>query len=1253
MASTIKRMVARYEADITDIKAKIAELNRIHIEMERKTTASGRSTQKHIDESVNAVNRLRMAYAGVAGIVGTLLASSAVQLADQAKQVDNQLKAIGASSDAARKSVYALAIETRTPLEATVGVLRSISKSMPNQELDETIRQVGTLNRLLTIGGLDAGQRGSVVLQFGQALQSGILSGDELRSLRESAPLELMDAIAKRAGGSVEQLRKMGEQGVITRDIMVGALTDLEQVSKDKFGAFEATVGESMGIFKTALIGVVGEMDDATNATSRMADVILGVGNFMNDHAQAAGTLASALATVSQYALLAAGARGFASLGPALAASAASAVVAARGIGTAVGALTLMRGALGSVMTLLGGPWGVAMFAAGAAVIALSNNVQSFNERMEGFKGHIEDVGSANESIDRIQRELASDSERLKTVNEQITKAIQDQASAAEATAVREKSAIEARIAKNRELLEVQRTIAREEVVQANEDLGAARFNLARRTGNQGPTFSMTSEQAALSYQQTIERERERLTAKSRSGSRLSDREVEWLEDYQALTAAIDDLDKRQAQLTDNTEQAATAHIRAWRDQQTAVEAAAKAQSDAVSALNADMVQRDAKIKELEKQRSLAMAAIDQPGLSREQQAAAAAAVASAEDQIRKLTDVEDRVEKAKAKYAELNRMMAGTGAVLDSDGSLRRLMDAIKDKMDAILRSGEDANNLELSQLETALAGVEVAASRAGEEVRKIAEQSFDAINANFDRLKTRLDSLGQPYAQEMANAVVADTNMVDFIKKKESFQSEAYYDENHWRAGYGTDTIYRRDQDGVWQAVEVLKGMRVTQEEANYALMRRLEQDFIPPIIEAIGQDKWQSMSENQKAAMASLSYNYGGGSWQNGALRSVAEAARSGTQQDVATAIASLAMGKTKSEREEGIKTKDGLPMNYHRRMEEAALFGDTSSVSEPFETANDEAVELAQRQRDYIESITDANERLKIEASLVNKTALERQRVLRTHEEEQKALEAGLRLDQRRAGQAVTVREEIVARVEEEINLEAQRMAADAARRDDEEAHMERLAEMQDKLNEKKNFNKEIQDDINGGIVRAIMGTGDWRDMTAQLLSKLAEAYLYAGLFNQGPKSVEGGKGIFTSIASSVGDWFSSTFSANGNVMTADGPIQLNRYAKGGIARRPQLSIFGEGSTPEAYVPLPDGRSIPVTIREPEVPSFSASATSSTLAVSIDLNHEMLDARITEKSAPLSAAITRRGLSEYSRNELPGRVRNTTRDPKRNG
>lgn len=54
-------------------------------------------------------------------------------------------------------------------------------------------------------------------------------------------------------------------------------------------------------------------------------------------------------------------------------------------------------------------------------------------------------------------------------------------------------------------------------------------------------------------------------------------------------------------------------------------------------------------------------------------------------------------------------------------------------------------------------------------------------------------------------------------------------------------------------------------------------------------------------------------------------------------------------------------------------------------------------------------------------------------------------------------------------------------------------------------------------------------------------------------------------------------------AEGGVMTSHGAAPLKKYASGGVARTPQVAMFGEGTRPEAFVPLPDGRSIPVTVK----------------------------------------------------------------------
>jgi lambda family phage tail tape measure protein len=72
-------------------------------------------------------------------------------------------------------------------------------------------------------------------------------------------------------------------------------------------------------------------------------------------------------------------------------------------------------------------------------------------------------------------------------------------------------------------------------------------------------------------------------------------------------------------------------------------------------------------------------------------------------------------------------------------------------------------------------------------------------------------------------------------------------------------------------------------------------------------------------------------------------------------------------------------------------------------------------------------------------------------------------------------------------------------------------------------------------------------------------------------------------------------------ADGGVMTSGGPLPLKTYSNGGVATSPQLALFGEGRMNEAYVPLPDGRTIPVTMK-------GAGGTSSVNNVTVNVSVE---------------------------------------------
>ena len=153
-----------------------------------------------------------------------------------------------------------------------------------------------------------------------------------------------------------------------------------------------------------------------------------------------------------------------------------------------------------------------------------------------------------------------------------------------------------------------------------------------------------------------------------------------------------------------------------------------------------------------------------------------------------------------------------------------------------------------------------------------------------------------------------------------------------------------------------------------------------------------------------------------------------------------------------------------------------------------------------------------------------------------------------------------------------------------------------AGIKDRLQDYYNSVKDLGDAIGNAVVSGLQGLEDqltafvttgkanFKELAASILSDLARIALRAA--------------IIQPIVKAIGGLFPGFEFANGGVMTGDGPMPLKKYASGGIASSPQLALFGEGSRPEAFVPLPDGRRIPVAMQG------AGGGGSTTINVSVD-------------------------------------------------
>ena len=107
----------------------------------------------------------------------------------------------------------------------------------------EAVAFTELLTKSLKVSGAGQAEQNSAFLQLTQAMTAGKLQGDEFRSIMENAPM-VADAIAKYMGVSKGELKELSSQGVITADIIKGAMFDAADDINEKFNQMPMTFAD-------------------------------------------------------------------------------------------------------------------------------------------------------------------------------------------------------------------------------------------------------------------------------------------------------------------------------------------------------------------------------------------------------------------------------------------------------------------------------------------------------------------------------------------------------------------------------------------------------------------------------------------------------------------------------------------------------------------------------------------------------------------------------------------------------------------------------------------------------------------------------------------------------------------------------------------------------------------------------------------------------------------------------------------------
>lgn len=432
MAEEIERLMVRVEANAVQFENQMRKINKILYgsqadtrrtldQIKRDTAAAAPQLFKPIGDG------FKREMAGLAtALAATFSTQQIIQYADAWTAAGNKLAAAGvASGDLAERQeeLVRVANDSRTGAQETIALYSRLT--IATQELGasaaDAMRLTGLLNKAFQSSGASTQEAASAALQLSQALASGVLQGDELRSLRENAPL-LAKAIADAMGVSIGALKELGAEGKITSSVVMNAILAAGDSIEARFGATTVTVSQALTVLNNEIGKYIGQADAGLSATERMAQAILALSSNLDSVVDVVTVAATVIGTTLASRAVGAGIAGFAGLSASIAVTNAQLMAFELQSGLAAGALgrvTLgsaaaaggMR-ALSATMAFFGGPIGLAItgLAAGVAVLAVNSGraTREAKELADEVAQQAQAAGVAAEETAKLKGEITS-----------------------------------------------------------------------------------------------------------------------------------------------------------------------------------------------------------------------------------------------------------------------------------------------------------------------------------------------------------------------------------------------------------------------------------------------------------------------------------------------------------------------------------------------------------------------------------------------------------------------------------------------------------------------------------------------------------------------------------------------------------------------------------------------------------------------------------------------------------------------------
>ena len=278
------------------------------------------SGYRKADNSISSIKNKAASLIGtvgrLAGILGLAFsAAQSIQMIDAFKEVNARVSLTTSSlkeQEEVTRRIFDIAQDTRQEYTATADLYSRVARNAA--ELGTTQKEVlnftQDVNKAMIVGGGGAQESKAAILQLGQALASGRLQGDELRSILENAP-RLARAIAAGLGVGLGQLRQMGKEGALGAKEIFEAVRSQSDLLAREFARMPITNAQARTMLMNSIGKFLSEFEKGTGIADAIARgirrIALGIDSITKKMPQIIHYLKIALYLVTAIALQAKG----------------------------------------------------------------------------------------------------------------------------------------------------------------------------------------------------------------------------------------------------------------------------------------------------------------------------------------------------------------------------------------------------------------------------------------------------------------------------------------------------------------------------------------------------------------------------------------------------------------------------------------------------------------------------------------------------------------------------------------------------------------------------------------------------------------------------------------------------------------------------------------------------------------------------------------------------------------------------------